>query len=38
MPTALSSVMAHTLRSVLLSESEQMHLLPILVSLTEFLK
>ena len=35
---ALSSVMAHTLWSVLLSESEQIYLLPIAVSLTEFLQ
>ena len=30
--------MAHTLWSVLLSESKQIHLLPIAVSLTEFLQ
>ena len=35
MATALSSVMAHTLWNVLLSESEQIHLLPIAVSLSE---
>ena len=38
MADALSSVMAHALRSVLLSESEQSHLLPIAVSLTESLQ
>ena len=38
MTTALSSVMAHTLWSVLLSESKQIHLLPIAVSLIEFWK
>ena len=38
MATALSSVMAHTLWSVILSESKQVHLLPITVSLTEFLQ
>ena len=38
MATALSSVMAHTLWNVFLSESEQIHLLPIAVSLTEFLQ
>ena len=38
MAPVLSSVMAHTLWSVLLSESEQIHLLPITVSLTEFLQ
>ena len=38
MATALSSVMAHTLWSVLLSESKQTHLLTITVSLTEFLQ
>ena len=38
MVTALSSVMAHTLWSVLLSESKQTHLLTITVSLTEFLQ
>ena len=36
MVTAVSSVMAHTLWSVLLSESEQIYLLPIAVSITEF--
>ena len=36
MAPVLSSVMAHTLWNVLLSESEQIHLLPIAVSLTEF--
>ena len=34
----LPSVMAHNLWSVLLSESKQIHLLPITVSLTEFLQ
>ena len=34
----LPSVTAHTLWSVLLSESEQIHLWPITVSLTEFLQ
>ena len=38
MATSLSSVMAHTLWNVLFSESEQIHLLPITVSLTEFLQ
>ena len=32
------SVMAHTLWSVLLSESKQIHLLPTVVSLTEILQ
>ena len=36
MAPELSSAMAHTLWSVLLSKSEQIHLLPISVSLTEF--
>ena len=36
MAVALSSVMAHTLWIVLLSELEQIHFLPIAVSLTEF--
>ena len=36
MTTALSSVMAHTLWSVLLSESKQIYLLRNAVSLTEF--
>ena len=34
----LPSAMAHTLWHVLLSESEQIHLLPIIVSPTEFLQ
>ena len=34
MAAAVSSVMAHTLWSVRLSESEQIHLLPITVSLS----
>ena len=36
MAPALSSVMAHTPWSALLPESEQIHLLPLTVSLTEF--
>ena len=36
MATVLSSVMAHTLWNVLLSEYEQIYLLPIFASLTEF--
>ena len=34
MATSLALVMFHTLWSVLLSKSEQLHLLPITVSLT----
>ena len=36
MASALSSAMAHTLWSVILSESKQICLLPITVYLTEF--
>ena len=35
-PLHIPSVIAHTLWTVLLSESEQLYLLPIAVSLTEF--
>ena len=38
MATVLSSVITQTLWSVLLSESEQIHFLPIAVSLIEFLQ